>query len=209
MSFTPLSRTGLRFAALALVLIAGACSSTFRTDYDAPVSSQVSRNWHVADIAILFPSDITVSEARTLRPSADIVWREDPAGDRKPQVARIVADAAQAATISLQGAQAVRLELTVTRFHALTFEAETKLKNAGVHNIDLIARVTDIATGEVLAGPDVIEAALPALAGPQMAEARARGESQKMHISNHLRRVIAGWLGVGPDPRGSFTRLGV
>jgi hypothetical protein len=60
----------------------------------------------------------------------------------------------------------------------------------------------------VLKGPDRIEASLPALAGVEMATARARGETQKSQITAHVARVIAGWLGLGPDPRGKFSRLG-
>jgi hypothetical protein len=42
-----------------------------------------------------------------------------------------------------------------------------------------------------------------------MTAARLRGESQRSHITAHLEAVFAGWLGIGPDPRGSFQRLGV
>ncbi|MGL5009951.1 MAG: DUF6778 family protein, partial [Paracoccaceae bacterium] len=79
---------------------------------------------------------------------------------------------------------------------------------SGVHNIDFVAQVTDASTGEVLAGPEVIEAALPALSGELMRAARARGETQKSQITAHVRATIAGWLGAGPDNRGEFSRSG-
>jgi hypothetical protein len=108
----------------------------------------------------------------------------------------------------LRGPRPVRLDLTVTRFHALTLEAERRLSNAGVHNIDLVAQVTDARSGAVLAGPEVIEAALPAHSGRAMAAARAQGQTQKSMISAHLAQTIAAWLGTGPDVRGTFTRSG-
>lgn len=195
----------LLIAALAL----GACSRQFATSYDHPVAAETARDWALADVSVTVPDSLTVSEAKSIIPRADIVWREDPPGDRHPQVAAIVRDAAVAGAAGLHGSRPVRLDIVVTRFHALTFEAETRLRWSGVHNIDFSIRVVDALSGAVLAGPEMIEAALPALSGPTMAEARARGESQKSQISAHLRAVIAGWLGLGPDPRGRFTRLGI
>ena len=193
---------------VSLSLVTGCVEKTFRTFYDAPVPAEVSRGWRVADVQVVVPESLKVSEQKSLLPNADIVWREDPPGDRHAQVAEILRNAAVLGSRSLNGSRAVRLELTVSRFHALTFEAERRLSNAGVHNIDFAAQVVDARTGAILAGPTFIEAALPALSGVTMVEARARGETQKSQITAHLRNVIAGWLSAGPDARGSFRRLG-
>ena len=191
-----------------LAMLAGCGTGTFYTRYDSPIPAAVSRGWRLADVAVSVPESLKVSEAKSLLPQADIVWREDPDGDRHPQVAAIIAAGVTQGAQGLRGSRPVRIEITVTRFHALTFEAEKRLSNAGVHNIKFIAQVVDARSGTVLAGPDEIEAALPALSGKQMKEARARGETQKSQITAHLRVVIAGWLGLGPDPRGSFSRAG-
>jgi hypothetical protein len=53
-----------------------------------------------------------------------------------------------------------------------------------------------------------VKAALPAYAGVQMTELRLKGQTQKSQISAHLREVFAGWLGIGPDVRGKFSRVG-
>jgi hypothetical protein len=188
--------------------LSGCVGGTFRTYFANPVAANVSAGWRVADIAVTVPTDLVVSEAKTLLPTADIVWREDPPGDRYAQVDAIVTEAARQGAAGLRGSRPVRLSLTVTRFHALTFEAETRLSNSGVHNVDFVAQVTDARTGEVLAGPDTIEAALPALSGDQMRAARARGETQKSQITAHVRQTIAAWLGAGPDNRGEFSRSG-
>ncbi len=185
------------------------CSTDFRTDFAAPIPAGVSRGWRVADVRVAAPETLTVSEARVLAPNADIVWREDPPGDRRAQVAAVVRNAAQRGARGLHGNRPVFIDVTITRFHALTFEAETRATHAGVHNIAFVAQVVDARTGAVLAGPDRIEAALPALAGTEMTAARLRGESQRSQITAHLEAVFAGWLGIGPDPRGSFHRLGV
>jgi hypothetical protein len=198
----------LATAVLSTVLLGGCGASKFRTYYETPVSAEVSRGWNVVDVRVTVPETLTVSEQKSLLPRADIVWREDPPGDRRAQVAVIVTTAFEQGTAALRGARPVILDVTVSKFHALTFEAETRLSNSGVHNIDFVAQITDARTGAVLAGPDRIEAAFPALAGDQMRAARARGETQKSQIDAHLQATIQSWLGVGPDIRGSFTRAG-
>lgn len=194
-------------AVAALLALAG-CATTFQTAYDAPIASEVSRGWRVSDVRVTAPETLVVSEARMLVPPADIVWREDPPGDRHAQVAAVVRNAALQATRGMRGPRPVILEVTITRFHALTFEAETQVSNAGVHDIEFVAQVVDARTGAVLAGPDAIEASLPALAGVEMTKARLRGETQRSQITAHLVTVFKGWLGIGPDPRGTFRRTG-
>ena len=94
------------------------------------------------------------------------------------------------------------------RFHALTFEAEARLTRSGVHDVEFMISAVDATTGEVLTGPTQIEASLPAMVGAEMVEARLNGETQKSQISRHVQAVVAGWLGLGPDPRAKFTRIG-
>jgi hypothetical protein len=204
------SRRFLMVLSFGAAVVLSACGGgTFRTYYADPIPAEVSRDWRVVDVAVSVPQSLVVSEERSLLPRADIVWREDPVeGDRREQVALIMKAAAEQGASGLRGSREVRLRMTVTRFHALTFEAETRLSNAGVHNVDFVAEVTDVRTGEVLAGPETIEAAFPALAGAEMQAARAAGQSQKSMITAHVRNTIAGWLGVGPDNRTSFSRPG-
>jgi hypothetical protein len=202
-------RLALLGAAGALILVAGCGASTFRTYYETPVGAEVSRGWRVVDVVVSVPDTLIVSEENSILPQADIVWREDPAdGDRHDQVAVIMTTAARQGVSGLRGSRPVRLSLEVTRFHALTFEAENRFQNAGVHNIDFIAQITDARTGEVLAGPEKIEASLPALSGDQMKAARAQGQTQKSMITAHVSQTIAGWIGAGPDVRNSFARRG-
>lgn len=201
-------RMALCLGMAGLLALAG-CGSSFSTAYDEPIPADVSRGWRVVDVQVSVPETLSVSEARSLAPAADIVWREDPPGDRRAQVAAVVRQGALDGTRGLRGQRPVIVQVTVSRFHALTFEAETRARNAGVHNIAFVARVVDARSGAVLAGPDGIEASLPALAGVTMTEARLRGETQRSQITAHLAAVFAGWLGAGPDPRQTFSRFGV
>ena len=181
---------------------------TFRTYYAEPISASVSRNWHVVDVAVSVPDSLSVSEEHSYGPDADIVWREDPKGDRREQVRVIMQKAIAQGARSLKGPRAVKIAVTMSRFHAMTFEAESISLDVGVHNVDFTAQVFDARTGAALTQPEFIDAAFPAMSGAAMAQARAAGQSQKSQITAHVAATIAGWLGVGPDPRMTFTRAG-
>ena len=99
------------------------------------------------------------------------------------------------------------LDITVSRFHALTFEAERRFSNAGVHNIDFTIQVVDAATGQVLAGPEAIEAALPALRCGD-GQARRQGQTRNRRSSPICAPPSrAGWAQVRTSRR-SFSRMG-
>ncbi|MFZ1662886.1 MAG: DUF6778 family protein [Paracoccaceae bacterium] len=181
---------------------------TFRTFYSAPISANVSRNWHVVKVDVTVPRTLSVSEEHTYEPKADIVWREDAKGDRYAQVQAIMEDAIKKGASGLHGPRAVTLAVTMSRFHAMTFEAESISFDVGVHNIDFTAQVFDARTGEALTSPEFIDAAFPAMSGATMAQARAAGQSQRSQIKAHVASTIAGWLGTGPDPRMTFVRAG-
>ncbi|MBA3910455.1 MAG: hypothetical protein C0524_11360 [Rhodobacter sp.] len=191
-------------------LLLSACvvgGSSFKTEYD-PVPAGMARGWRLAEVRVNVPKSLTVSEQKTLLPSADIVWREDPQGDRYAQVDVIMTNAITRGAQGLNGSRPVIIDVTVSRFHALTFEAEQRSQNWGVHNINFTARVVDARTGEVLLPATEIRAELPALSGAQMRAARAKGQTQKSMITAHVEKTVAGWLGLGPDHRGEFSRQG-
>jgi hypothetical protein len=192
---------------IAVLLSACVGGGTFRTEYDR-LSPEVSRGWRLAEVQVDVPRSLTVSEAKTLLPNADIVWREDPMGDRHTQVGKIMQAAVLRGAKGLRGARPVVISIRVTRFHALTYEAELANSDWGVHNINFVAQVTDARTGEVLVPATPIRAETPAWSGTRMREARRKGITQKSMISNHVAATVAGWLATGPDNRGEFSRQG-
>jgi len=181
--------------------------SRFRTEY-TPVPPVLAAGWRPAEVQVTVPRTLKVSEAKTYLPTADIVWRQDPMGDRYDQVGKIIQSAVLRGAQGLSGSRPVIISVTVTRFHALTYEAEQRFENAGVHNIKFIAQVVDARTGEVLVPATPIRAELPALSGSAMKAARRKGQSQKSMITAHVAKTVAGWLGLGPDIRGTFSRQG-
>lgn len=202
-----LTRRTALVALSATLLSACVGGGTFETAYD-PVPPDLARGWRLAGVRVSVPETLTVSEAKKLLPNADIVWREDPPGDRHAQVGKIIQSAVQSGAQGLRGPRPVIIEVTVTRFHALTFEAELSANDWGVHNIDFTARVLDAGSGAVLLPATAIRAELPALSGTRMSEARSRGVTQKSMIIGHVSKTVAGWLGLGPDNRGKFSRRG-
>lgn len=191
---------------LSLMLLAG-CSGNWATNYDAPINSEVSRSWNVNDVNIVVPVNLTTTEANSFAPSADIVWHGDNFGDRKLQVAAILDDGITRGSATLRGRNPVNLNIVLQEFHGVTPAARTRAPSA-VHNIAYTIQVVDARTQEPLTEPELIRADLEAHVGQAAFEALAQGETQKVRITRHLAAVTAGWLGIGPDPRRSFTSAG-
>ena len=202
-----LSRRAALLGLSVLTLSACVGGGSFKTEYDR-LSPEVSKGWRLAEVRVDVPRTLVVSEAKTLLPNADIVWRADPMGDRYVQVGKIIEAATLRGAQGLRGARPVVISITVTRFHALTYEAERANSDWGVHNVDFIAQVSDARTGEVLVPATKIRAETPAWSGTRMREARRKGITQKSMISNHVAATVAGWLALGPDNRGEFSRQG-
>lgn len=192
---------------LALMLLAG-CGGTFRTYYPEPVPAAQSAGWRLSSVEVTAPRSLVVSEADVFIPKADIVWREDPStGNRYEQVESIMKTAITEGAHGLKGSRPVTIQATMTRFHAMTFKAETQAPG-GVHDVEFDLQIKDARTGAVLFGPEHVEASFPAMTGEQMARARVAGQSQKSQITAHVARTIRGLLGLGPDERKTFNGIG-
>lgn len=195
--------------AAALTLgIAGCAQNQWETQYE-PVDPARSMNWRLNDVRVNAPQTLTTTEVNSYIPDADIVWHGDPQGDRRAQVATIVAQGIREGASGLRGTQPVNINATITQFHALTPRARAMEGNVGVHDIRYTVTVTDARTGEMLSPTQDIRADKAALVGNQAAEADARGYTQKVEITRHLAAVTRHWLGLSTqDPRGGFTRTG-
>ena len=145
-------------------------------------------NLSVENVTVRVPRALSVSEANRYLPSSDIVWREDPIGDRHAQVATIFHAAMTKGTEQLEGPRAVDLDIEVARFHALTEKA--RYTTGGVHNINFVLTLRDAKTGAILGEPRQVRADLDAFGGQQALRAEARGLTQKVRITNHLAEVI-------------------
>jgi len=195
-----------RFKLVLLLVIGGlvsACATTNTTTRNlpfeaaplaaSPASVQLPMAAPVTDlrvesITVRVPRSLTVSEANRYLPAGDIVWREDPVGDRYAQVADIFYTAMERGTAALDGATPVTLDIEVSRFHALTEKARYTV--GGVHNISFTMALRNAETGALLGEPRLVRADLNAYGGQRALAAEARGETQKVRIVAHLAEVI-------------------
>lgn len=161
-----------------------------------PAMAQMSAAWRVVDVRVDVPSNLRVSEANVYYPLADIVWREDPFGDRYAQVQKIMDDGLTRGLTHLKGPRPVYFDITMSRFHSLT--EKTRYSVGGVHNMIFTLTVVDATTGLRLHGPARIELDLKAYGGAQAFAAERRGHTQKVrimsHLTNTMRRQFAGNL---------------
>ncbi len=185
---------GKVFAALIMALGASACASvdtasrnapfdTVPTDMAAPAPS-----YALESFAVSVPTTLKVSEANLYYPPGDIVWRGEARGNRYEQVKAIFDDSVHLGARSLDGAMPVRVEIEVTRFHALT--EKTRYSVGGVHSIEFVMTIIEPQSGTVLRGPKPIKASLVGYGGQMAFDAEARGLTQKYRITQHLARVV-------------------
>ncbi len=191
-----------------MMALAGCGQGIWETSYADTIDPAVSKNWRVSQVEVTVPKTLSVSEANAYAPSADIVWRGEPIGDRYAQVDAIITDAAKEGASRLKGRQPVRLEIVVSNFHAITEKTRYTLENTGIHNISFTAQVFDVRTGDALTPADPIIADLIAYSGTDALLAESRGETQRVRIVAHVANVVSGWLGAGPDVRRTFKRSG-
>lgn len=152
------------------------------------MQASIVRQINVSQINVTVPSSLKASEANRYYPSGDIVWREDPIGDRHAQVGKIIKDAMLQGTGAFEGPVPVILDIQLVRFHSLSEKARYTV--GGVHHVVFDMMLRDARTGEHLSKPRRIETDLEAFGGQQAKTAEARGLTQKVRLTNHLAEVI-------------------
>ena len=163
--------------------LAGCVGSEWETSYRDIVTREQAESWRVSEIDVQVPEYLTVTEANSYAPDADILWMGEPKGDRRQQVDDIITEAASRGSSGLYGRQQVRLDIIVLQFHALTERARTRLTNSGVHNIMFSMQVFDLLSGEPLTELDIVHADLEAWSGARSALEIERGNDQKTRIT--------------------------
>lgn len=162
------------------------------------VQTSPQQAYAVQQINVRVPETLKVSEANSYYPRADIVWREDPLGNRYTQVETIVQAAANAAVSGMNTGRPVIVDIQLTRFHALT--QKTRYTIGGTHDVHYYITVMDAQTGAKLEAPRLIELEFDAYGGARALEAMSRGETQKVRITQHLIRSIRQEMGYRSAP---------
>ncbi len=179
------------FGAFAATLTA--CSSTDIVSRNAPLetprvaaqaTSQVLRDYSLEAIRFAVPEDMTVSEANSYYPIADIVWRGDPLGNRPAQITDIFETAIQGAGEGLDGATPIIVDVVLVRFHSLT--ERTRYSVGGTHSIKFDLTIRDAATGAIIEPTRRINGDFAGLGGYAAMAADNQGQTQKVRITTHL-----------------------
>ncbi|WP_104019319.1 DUF6778 family protein [Roseovarius nitratireducens] len=197
-------------AALMLGLGLSACASvetaTRNAPLDAPALRPAAVSLDVQEVRVRVPRSLRVSEANRYLPGGDIVWREDPPGDRHAQVAAILEQGLERGVAALPvGVVPVVLDVELTKFHALSEKARYTF--GGVHAIQFTYTLRDPETGVALTEPKFVKADFKALGGQKAIAAERRGITQKVRITGQLANVILAELGAGDGYRAQALGL--
>ncbi len=181
-------------AGLALALSVTACASTDAPTKNAIIASPAQAIeveqpvYKVEQLSVTVPEELTVSEANTFVPRADIVWREDPRGNRKHQVQTIMANAIAQGVSQVEEGRPVTMEVRLNTFHAVTEKARYTV--GGKHNIHFDYLLRDVKTGLPVAEVKSINASFKAYGGTKAVAAENRGETQKVRITQRVRDIM-------------------
>lgn len=182
--------------------VLASCSSR-NTSFTNKVNIAESSNWHVHEVQVTVPDNLTTTEVNILRPDVDVIWFGDPQGDRLAQVGVILSDAIEVAAQSLipeNFHRPVVIEATMIQFHSLTPRARALV--GGIHKVKFTIQVVDQKSGEILAGPTVIQADEFAYGSWKAVRADAEGQTMKVRISNRITAVVGNWLGLNSSGGG-------
>lgn len=181
----------IAFGGIAAILTA--CSGADIVSRNAPLetprvatqaASQVVRDYALHSIRFAVPEDMTVSEANSYYPIADIVWRGDPLGNRPAQITEIFQTAIQGAGEGLTGSTQITVDVELVRFHSLT--ERTRYSVGGVHSIKFDLTIRDANTGAIIEPTRRIDGDFAGLGGYAAMAADNAGQGQKVRITTHL-----------------------
>jgi hypothetical protein len=154
-------------------------------DAITPVIEAPTQDWSITAYEITVPRTLSVSEANSIKPASDIVWRGEPLGDRYEQVERIFDEALAGVMLPREGAMTpVVVSIEMTRFHALTERARYTI--GGEHEIEFILTVRHAETGAILSGPRSVDLTFRAHGGQAAIEAEAQGITQRVRILGRI-----------------------
>ncbi len=144
--------------------------------------------YRVARVYVDVPAELTVSEANVYVPRADIVWREDPLGDRKMQIKTILEQAIFSGANQISGNTDVIMSVRVNLFHAITQKARDVV--GGRHNVQFDYVLLDAVSGQPVSEVNSINLKFKALGGRKALVAEMRGDTQKVRISRHVAAAV-------------------
>lgn len=148
----------------------------------------MDRSYDIRNLQFSGAEGITVSEAESYYPQADVVWRGDPPGPRLPQIASMFEEAFDRNQSILNGTTPVDIRITLVRFHGVT--DLTRLTVGGVYNIIFDMTVIDARTGAIIEPARRIEGNLNAPGGSRGQALIAEGQTQRVRVTDFLAGLL-------------------
>lgn len=194
-------------ASLAIAFGLSACATTDVVSRNAPIEAaplvgpngaEIQRDYTVVAVDVIVPRELEVSERNGYYPTADIVWRGDPVGDRYVQIEEIFRTAATEAFADLNGSREVMAVIQVHRFHGVT--ERTRYSVGGVYNMEFYLSVYDAATGAVIEAPRFLVADLPAPGGEAAVQLEQAGQTEKVRVLDYLTFFLGQEMSGTPGP---------
>ena len=145
---------------------------------------QAMRSYEVVDLTFRASDSLSVSERNGYYPMADIVWRGDPIGDRKAQLAAIFETALDRAGPAIAGTRPVVVEIDLVRFHGVT--ERVRYSVGGNYNMVFDMTVRDAATKEILEPARRVTGNLAAPGGTAAIMAEQAGQTEKVRVTDFL-----------------------
>jgi hypothetical protein len=176
---------------IAAALAVSGCSNPSEVSRSAPFAALIpefdtpAEDWSIEALEVVVPPSLSVSEANSIKPRADLVWRGDAYGDRHAQVKELMQSALDPVLRPRAGAATpVIVSWEITRFHPISELARYTI--GGAHEIEFLLAVRHAETGAVLSGPRAVDVTFRAAGGRQAIEEEARGRTQRVVVTEHL-----------------------
>lgn len=147
-------------------------------------SGAVVRDYAVQDVRVSVPYALSVSEANTYFPFADIVWRGDVFGNRHYQLAVLFEEAAARGAEQLEGAIPVIAEVELRRFHGVT--EKTRFSFGGDYDVQYMLTVRHALTGEVLEPAHLVKDKLDAPGGSAAMALDRAGLTERVRVMDFM-----------------------
>jgi hypothetical protein len=181
---------------LVLGLGVAGCASVDTVSRNAPIdvpafgveTREIARSYQIEDMKFSASDELTVSEANSYYPNADVVWRGDPVGDRVEQVAAMFQTATTRNQDRLTGDIPVVVDFQLVRFHGVT--ERTRFSVGGVYNIVFNMSVRNAVIGKIIEEPRLIEADLSAPGGIAALMQEQLGQTEKVRVTDFLTQVF-------------------
>ena len=142
------------------------------------------RGWRITDVRVNVPRSLSTSEANTMKPNVELLWQDEPYGDRYAQVRDILERPMRGLLPAFEGSRDVVLQLNVSFFHAQT--PLVRRTFGGEHEIEFTFSLYDATTGALVYGPASRDLTFAAYGGRRAVEAEAMGLTQRVRIEARM-----------------------